>query len=90
MKNWERKIVRGRCVSSINTPKRREVWRTIVWTGRGEGRRNDGRDERFGGRWPAVAGIRDFREALRDDGVGGGSTRDFGRGLGRACTVHGD
>lgn len=56
----------------------------------GKGRRNDGRDERFGGRWPAVAGIRDFREALRDDGVGGGSTRDFGRGLGRACTVHGD
>lgn len=32
MKNWERKIVRGRCVSSINTPKRR----TIVWMGRGE------------------------------------------------------
>lgn len=37
-----------------------------------------GRNERFGGRWPAVAGIRDFREALRDDG--GGGTRDFGRG----------
>lgn len=25
-----------------------------------------GRNERFGGRWPAVAGIRDFREALRE------------------------
>lgn len=63
--------------------------RSFGWGGGRRGR-NDGRDERFGGRWPAVAGIRDFREALRDDGVGGGSTRDFGRGLGRACTVHGD
>lgn len=41
----------------------------------------------------AVAGIRDFREALRDDAMGERVHRastGFWLGLDRACTVHGD
>lgn len=75
MKNWGEKLRPG--VSPFSFLLRSNTGVAEIWRVRSVG--NDGRNERFGGRRPAVAGIRDFREALRD---GRGKHTGFWSGVG--------